>query len=75
MPLPSFANVPSLVSLALKLTNSEDPMFKKSFPLWHVLFVPLIAVYHNGICSPLVSIDPQSLSTVRPLLWPVALTK
>ena len=47
----------------------------KSFPLWHVLVVPLIAVYHNGTCSAPVSIGPQSLSVVRPLVWPVALSK
>ena len=25
-------------------------MFKKVFPLWHVLFVPLITNYHNDTC-------------------------
>ena len=32
MPLSSCANVPSLVSLAQKFTNSEDPRFKKVYP-------------------------------------------
>ena len=32
MPLSSCANVPSLVSLAQKFTNSEDPTFKKLYP-------------------------------------------
>ena len=31
MPLPSYATLPSLVSLAQLFTNSEDPMFKKFF--------------------------------------------
>ena len=32
MPLPSCANVPSLVLLAQKISNSEDPTFKKLYP-------------------------------------------
>ena len=45
----------------------------KTVPLWHVLLVPLIAAYHNGTCSPLVSIGPQSLSRIRQLAWPAGL--
>ena len=73
MPLPFCANVPSLVSLAQKFTNSEDPIFKKPAPFGHVLLVPLIAAYHYGTYSPLVIISPQSLSRIRPLAWSAVL--
>ena len=47
MPLSICAIVLSLVSLAQKFTKSEDPMFKKVFPLRHVLLVPLITRHPN----------------------------
>ena len=68
------ANVPSLVSLAQKLTNSEDHGLKV-FPLWHVLLVLLITVYPNRFCPPVVAVDPQRLRRIRPLVWPVTLEK
>ena len=41
---------------------------KKSVPLWHVLFVPLITGYPTGFCPRMVVIGPQSLSRIRPLV-------
>ena len=41
MSLSRCANAPSLVSLAQKFTNSEDPMFKKVFPFgqgWRFIY-------------------------------------
>ena len=38
-----------------------------------MLLVPLIAAYRKGTCSLLVSISPQSLSRIRPLVWAAAL--
>ena len=72
MPLTRCADVASLVLIAQKITNSEDPMFKIAFPLWHVLLVPLITRYPNEYCPPMVAIGPKSLSLIHLLLCPAA---
>ena len=40
-----------------------------------MLLVQLITGYSDGFCPPVVAIDPQSLSLIRPLVWPAALAK
>ena len=47
---------------------------KKALPLWHELLVLLITGYPNEFCPAVVAIGPQSLSRIRPLVWPAALS-
>ena len=45
---------------------------KKVFTLWQVLLVRLFTGYPYRYCPPMVTIDPQSVNVIRPLVWPVA---
>ena len=55
-----------------KLVGSH--VYKVS-PLWHVLLLPPSTGNHNGTCPPTGTVGSQSLSCVRPLIWPAALEK
>ena len=72
MPLSRCAEVVSLVLLSKKITISEGPMLKALLPFWHVLLVPFITVYPNEYCFPMVTIGPQSLNRISPLVRPAS---
>ena len=63
-------SVPSLVSLAQKLTNPEDPTYSK-FPLgWHVRLAPLDIGDSKSTYQRLMANCLPSLVHVHQLGWP-----
>ena len=68
--------MPTLVSAAKKSLTGRTPL-ALSFPLWHVLPVPLSTGLHNGTCpAHLWSLCADKVpSLVRSLVWPATQTK
>ena len=75
--LSSCANVPSLVLLAQKFTNSEDLTFKKLNPsgACRLCRSSLGTLPPPRFCPPLVAIGLLSLGRIRLLVWPAASSK
>ena len=70
----SCTNAPRLVYLSQNSTNSEDPTLIKFIPLLRAACSAQHA-YHNDTYLSTAAISPRSLSRVRPMFRPAALTE
>ena len=67
---PICTSVPSLVSIAQKLTKPEDPTYSKSPLVWHVHLAPLGIGDSKSTYQRLMATCLPGLVHVRQLVWP-----